>query len=239
MSLNVEKLTVTKEGKNIISNINFSHPHGEVLGLIGENGAGKTTLLHALVGKNQFAGDVSYKEINYIDENRKEDVITYCGDSSDLDTDLSAEVVLSYARFNQREDLSLRDELVDAFELNDFLQRSTTTLSGGEKQRLNLACSLYQGTDVVLWDEPTNYLDPRHVDALEGIISKYKSEKLFIISSHNLSFLLSASERVLALKKGVLRFYENKEEVISKKLLNDIFSKEFLYVIKEGALLVK
>lgn len=230
--LKVERINVEIQLKKLVSNISFEIENNLVLGIVGPNGAGKTTLLKSIANLIKYEGEISFQDIPLSDLSlsMRTDLISYCGSADEIMTELFVEDVLSYSRYGKDEDQSLKERVIELFELKELLKRRVNSLSGGERQRLNLACSLYQDSKIILLDEPTNYLDPRHVDLLEDIIKNEFSNKVVIIVSHDINFLLDISDRIIGLKEGELMIDNSTKSLFNDKALDKIFDKKFLYI---------
>lgn len=230
--IQIENLNVSFFKKNIIKNIShhFSTDEG-VCAIIGKNGAGKSTFAKAIcqIIKSEGIVRVKDRDLKSAPDSTRARLLSYC---EELSAEIQLEVceVLEYSRVGFSEDKEMLNKLIIDFDLAQLLYQSVSSLSGGERQRLSLACAFYQDSKVIFLDEPTNYLDPKHVDELIIYLKNLKNKKIFIIS-HDINFLLKVSEDFFALASGEFSFSCLKEELIKKKLLDKIFEKKFHYIV--------
>jgi ATP-binding cassette ChvD family protein len=153
----------------LIDGLSFTMPRGGIVGIIGPNGVGKTTLFKTIVGLEQADdGEVRVGEtvkISYVDQNR-----------SGLDPEKTVwEVVsegLDYIQVGAQEMPSRAYIGAFGFKGPDQ-QKKTGVLSGGERNRLNLAMTLKEGGNVLLLDEPTNDLDTETLGSLENALLEF------------------------------------------------------------------
>ena len=239
--LKIENLSVQISNKILLNDISLSFDSDKVVGVLGPNGAGKSTLLKSLAQLIDSKGKLEIDNKNFRDFDLRERslCVSYCGSSDEILSEMSAADVLNYSRYGRDEDVALKDRIIDIFDLSELLERSVNVLSGGERQRLNLACSLYQDSKVILWDEPTNYLDPRHVDKLEEIIKNELSHKLMIVVSHDINFLLDISDRIVSLKNSSLFNNQRTAELFEEESLDNLFDKNFLYLKQDSKMVVR
>jgi energy-dependent translational throttle protein EttA len=176
----------------LFENLSFALPAGGIVGIIGPNGAGKTTLFKMIVGKEKpDAGTITMGEtvkLAYVDQDRDTldpnksiwEVISGGADTirlGKLDVNSRAYV----ARFN--------------FAGTDQ-QKKVTMLSGGERNRVHLACLLKEGANVLLLDEPTNDLDVNTMRALEEALERFGG--CAVVISHDRWFLDRIATHILA-----------------------------------------
>lgn len=190
-------------------------------GVIGPNGAGKSSFLKVIAGLVDYEGKVI-----------REGDCTFCGDATVLQSDMQAKEVLYYARGNKAQNLEFLNELTRHFRFQDLLKRSVSTLSSGEKQRLNLISAFYYECEYTLLDEPTNYLDPIYIDLLAEYIESWK-KKVFIVS-HDLNFIMENTQQLASFNQGEISFNGKTVEAFDKKVFDKVFHKKFNYQLLGG-----
>ena len=176
----------------LIDDLCFSLPPGGIVGVIGGNGAGKTTLFRLLVGEEKpDAGEIQIGEtvtLAYADQDR-----------SQLDPERSVWETISEGQerisLGQR-DLSTRAYVASFGFKGADQQKRVGMLSGGERNRLHLACVLKSGGNVILLDEPTNDLDVDTLRALEEGLLGFAG--CVVVISHDRWFLDRIATHILA-----------------------------------------
>ena len=176
----------------LIDDLSFSLPAGGIVGVIGGNGAGKTTLFRLLVGEEKpDAGEIQIGEtvtLAYADQDR-----------SQLDPERSVWETISEGQerlsIGQR-DLSTRAYVASFGFKGADQQKRVGMLSGGERNRLHLACVLKSGGNVILLDEPTNDLDVDTLRALEEGLLGFAG--CVVVISHDRWFLDRIATHILA-----------------------------------------
>ncbi|WP_068265833.1 energy-dependent translational throttle protein EttA, partial [Janibacter limosus] len=182
----------------LIEDLSFSLPRNGIVGIIGPNGVGKTTLFKTIVGiEEPDAGVVDIGDtvkLSYVDQNR-----------GGIDPDKNVwEVVsdgLDHIQVGQVEIPSRAYVSQFGFKGPDQ-QKKAGVLSGGERNRLNLALTLKQGGNVLLLDEPTNDLDVETLGSLENALLEFPG--CAVVISHDRWFLDRVATHILA--------YEGTEE---------------------------
>ncbi|WP_238010290.1 energy-dependent translational throttle protein EttA [Dactylosporangium sp. AC04546] len=176
----------------LIDNLSFTLPRNGIVGIIGPNGVGKTTLFKTIVGlEKPDAGSVRVGDtvqLSYVDQNR-----------SGLDGDKTVwEVVsdgLDHLMVGKVEMPSRAYVAAFGFKGPDQ-QKPTKVLSGGERNRLNLALTLKIGGNVILLDEPTNDLDVETLSSLENALLEFPG--CAVVISHDRMFLDRVATHILA-----------------------------------------
>lgn len=190
--LEVEHLHKQFGDRVLIDDLSFSLPRNGIVGVIGPNGVGKSTLFKMIVGKEPVSGGTlelgETVQISYVDQNRE-----------GLDPKKTLwEVVsdgLDYIRVGETEIPSRAYVANLGFKGSDQ-QKPAGVLSGGERNRLNLALTLKQGGNLLLLDEPTNDLDVETLESLEEALLAFPG--CAVITSHDRMFLDRIATHILA-----------------------------------------
>lgn len=193
----VDNLTKGFDGRVLIKDLSFTLPRNGIVGVIGPNGVGKTTLFKTIVGLEEpDSGTVRVGEtvkLSYVDQNRE-----------NIDPNKTVwEVVsdgLDYIVVGQNEMPSRAYVSAFGFKGPDQ-QKKAGVLSGGERNRLNLALTLKEGGNLILLDEPTNDLDVETLSSLENALTKFPG--CAVVISHDRWFLDRTCTHILAWEGNV------------------------------------
>jgi ATP-binding cassette ChvD family protein len=185
----------------LFEDLSFSLPQGGIVGIIGPNGVGKTTLMNMIIGDEQpDAGTITVGDtvkISYVDQNRAR-----------IDPDKNVWEVVSdgetYIRVGKTEIPSRAYVAAFGFKGSDQ-QKPAGVLSGGERNRVNLALTLKQGGNLLLLDEPTNDLDVETLSSLENALLDFPG--CAVITSHDRWFLDRVATHILAWEGGASWFW--------------------------------
>ena len=176
----------------LIDDLSFALPPAGIVGIIGPNGAGKTTLFRMVMGAEQpDSGTITIGDtvqIAYVDQAHKDlqaDKSVYDVLSGGLDNITFGNVVMNTRAYLARFNFTGNDQ-----------SKKVGVLSGGERNRLHLAMTLKQGSNVLLLDEPTNDLDVNTLRALEEALLDYSG--CAVIISHDRWFLDRVCTHILA-----------------------------------------
>lgn len=188
----VDHLDKGYDGRALIKDLSFSLPRNGIVGVIGPNGVGKTTLFKTIVGlETPDSGSVKVGEtvkLSYVDQAR-----------AGIDPRKTVwEVVsdgLDYIQVGQTEVPSRAYVSAFGFKGPDQ-QKPAGVLSGGERNRLNLALTLKQGGNLILLDEPTNDLDVETLGSLENALLNFPG--CAVVISHDRWFLDRTCTHILA-----------------------------------------
>ncbi len=187
-----ENITKRFGDRVLIEDLSFMLPRNGIVGVIGPNGVGKTTLFKMIVGAEPLdAGTLELGEsvrISYVDQGR-----------AGIDSDKSVWEVVSggndYITVGKTEVPSRAYVASFGFKGQDQ-QKKAGVLSGGERNRLNLALTLQQGGNLLLLDEPTNDLDVETLESLEEALERFSG--CAVVTSHDRWFLDRIATHILA-----------------------------------------
>ena len=176
----------------LIDDLSFTLPRNGIVGVIGPNGVGKTTLFKTIVGLEPLtSGELEVGEtvkISYVDQNREgidPDKTVWEVVSDGLDTMLVGETEVPSRAYVASFGFKGQDQ-----------QKRAGVLSGGERNRLNLALTLKQGGNLLLLDEPTNDLDVETLSSLEAALLDFPG--CSVVISHDRMFLDRVATHILA-----------------------------------------
>ena len=174
-----QNLTLVKGSQKLLTQVRFQIPYGKNIALVGANGVGKTTLLEAI-----------YHQIEGIDCSPKVQMAYYRQLAYEDMRDVS---LLQYLMDETDSSESFSRAILNNLGLNEALDRSCNVLSGGERTKLSLAVLFSTKANMLILDEPTNFLDIKTLEALEMFMNKYPGIILF--TSHDTRFVKHVSDK--------------------------------------------
>lgn len=203
--LKIRNLYKSYEELEVLENVNFEIPKGELLGIIGPNGAGKTTLLNSIMSNLDFEGEILIDEIpnyEFIDKYREDiiflpdQVFTY----SFLTGIEFIKFILDMKKIPFSEVSKNVNLLFQLFNLDDRLDSLIRDYSHGMKQKIAIISVLVQSPKILLLDEPVSGLDTMSLIALKKVlISMSKSGTTIIFSTHILDFVENICNSIIVI----------------------------------------
>jgi len=226
----------------ILRDISFTVCEGEYLSIIGPNGAGKTTMLkcinrilHGGVGVIKLKGRL----IDGYSQKEMAKLVSYVPQASGHPPPFTVSEFVTMGRYPHLSPFSSiseydKEAIHEALLLTNtecFGERFLDTLSGGERQKVFISAALAQGAKIILLDEPTTFLDPKHHDDINSTLSRINKSGVTIVSvTHDINSALLLSKRIVAIKKGALCFFGSPQEIIKNEVLDKVYEKKFLFV---------
>ena len=248
MSIRAEGVSVTLDGRPVLTDITLDAVPGEVLALVGPNGAGKSTLLSVLSGeRHPDAGSITLDDrplasYSPLELARRRSVLTQ---ENTLSFPFRVREVLEMGRSPWARTPQLADDdraLARAAERADvggLLHRRFTELSGGERARVSLARVLAQDTAIVLLDEPTAALDLRHQEDVLRVARELAADgRAVVVVLHDLSLAGAVADRVGLLAAGRLVALGPPAKVLTASGLSKVYGVKVEVFERDGTLLV-
>lgn len=225
-------------GTQVLRGIDLVQGPGEVIAIIGPNGAGKSTLLRIVAGLlRPSAGTAKVFGIapDGQDRGKLAQRMAYLSQSYRMAFPFTALEVVSMGRYahNRRGLLRLdrsddRERAMAALarcEVDDLAHRRLDELSGGEKRRVLIAQALCQEAELLLLDEPSAGLDPRHArDLFSMLRNECASQRAVLVVTHDLNLAARYADRLLLLHAGAQVALGPAEQVLASSAMEEAFA---------------
>jgi ABC-2 type transport system ATP-binding protein len=210
MMISIENLK-KKFGETVACDIpSLTIPNGQIVGLVGNNGAGKTTLFRLMLDLLKAdEGSVELDGINPVaSEEWKSATGAYLDEGFLIDYLTPEEYFQFLGRITGISDMDERLQRYERFTAGEIFgqKKLIRNLSAGNKQKVGIIAALIAEPQLVILDEPFNFLDPSGQNILKHVLSDYQQRTgaTIIISSHNLQHTIDISTRIIVLERGVV-----------------------------------
>ena len=230
--LEVKHLSAGYNGDNVICNISFTAERNKCLCIIGPNGCGKSTLLKSIAHLMNYNGSITLdeKDISTFSKNILAVKIAFLEQSPAVYFSFSVYDVVSMGRYPYSagflKDLSAEDEsiienIMKELDIWDLRKSMIDEISGGQAQRVFLARTLAQGSDVILLDEPTKNLDIKYQIELMTFLKSWinKNDKILIAVFHDLNLAGFFGDNAILLKDKNIAAKGTVQEVLNSETL--------------------
>jgi iron complex transport system ATP-binding protein len=214
--LQLDSVGVTLAGRAIVRDVTLTLRPGQLVALLGPNGAGKTTLLKAMAGLIPASGVVRLggRPLAALGRHKRARQLGYLPQGHQVHWPLSARDVVALGRLPHGladparlgpEHAAAVDAAMARTETARFGDQPVTTLSGGERARVMLARVLAGEPDVLLADEPTASLDPRHqITVMQDLKAESRRGALVIAVTHDIALTSRLADHIVLLHEGRL-----------------------------------
>jgi iron complex transport system ATP-binding protein len=237
--LAAERVRLAYDDTVVVHDLDLELTDGSFTAIVGPNGCGKSTLLRALGRLLRPTGGQVLLDGRAIARTPTREVAKVLGllpQTPIAPEGLTvADLVArgrhphqSWVRQWSRDDEAVVAEALEWTDMAELSARPVDALSGGQRQRAWISMALAQGTDLLLLDEPTTYLDLAHqIDVLE-LVSRLHAERgrTVVVVLHDLNLAARYAQRLVAMKDGVLVASGTPAEVLTEQLLADVFDLE-------------
>ena len=246
MSIRIQKLVFRYRDFSLeVENLFFES--SQVTSIVGPNGAGKTTLLKCAGAILPIAKASCFIDGHDLAEMRGRDrarQIGYVPQEHGSTFNYSARdfVVMGRAGFlspfsaPSPKDMNLAEEALEFVGLKNYLQRPYFELSSGERRLVLMARALAQESDILLLDEPTSFLDPRHEIEIMDLAARLAREKkkTILITLHNLDLAAKYSDYMVVMKAGRIFAYGQPGDILNETLLESVYEIKMKIVSFDG-----
>ncbi len=229
--IKISNLTKTYGDKKALDNLSLEIKEGSIFGLLGVNGAGKTTLLSILNGLvSMDSGSVELFGLDMSRDKKKIKAIS----------SIIPQHLAFYENLSVKENLDFFAKIQNATEedfdkavavnsLSTLMKQKASTLSGGQKRRLNIAIGLLNNPKVIYFDEPTVGVDPKSRNEILDSIKEYKKLGITVIyTSHYMNEIEKICDEVAIISEGRLVEQDTLENLLSNRVSDNV-SVEVIY----------
>lgn len=218
--------------KPVLQDVSIDLRQGEAVGLLGPNGAGKTTLFSIIIGitktdKGRLGlGDHDITNLPiYL---RARLGISYLPQESSIFRGLTVKdnikAILEVKNFTKEEIEEKASKLLDEFSISHLQNKIATTLSGGERRRLEIARSLASNPNFILLDEPLAGIDPIAVNDIKNLVSHLKERNIgILITDHNVRETLDIVDRAYIIYDGKILMHGIPSEIIDNTKVREVY----------------
>jgi iron complex transport system ATP-binding protein len=233
--LKLQGLTLRYGAATALVDANACFESGELVALVGPNGAGKSTLLRLCAGLAEpSAGAVCLDDapVASLMAGARARRISYLPPDGRSAWSLTARTIVALGRVPHlkplrslsNEDEAAIDEALSLAGVSHLSDRGFETLSSGERARILIARALSTQAEVILLDEPTAVLDPKHQLAVMEILKAEASRgRIVIVAAHALDLVARYADRVVVLQEGMIRQDGPPATSLSENVVRDVF----------------
>jgi iron complex transport system ATP-binding protein len=237
----LEHVSVDLGGRPVLHDIRLSLGGASLVALLGPNGAGKSTVLKAIAGLLPSAGQISIegKAVDRMPSNDRARNIGYLPQGHQVFWPLPAREIVALGRFPHgvsdpaRLDAgsaAIIDAAMARTDCRDFADRPVTALSGGERARVMLARALAIQAPILLADEPTAALDPRHqIAVMRELAAEARAGALVIAATHDIALASRLADAVILMDKGRIVAHGAPAEVLTDQRIREVFGVEAIH----------
>jgi lipopolysaccharide export system ATP-binding protein len=228
----IQNISKSYNKKPILSDISIEVSQGESIGLFGPNGAGKTTLFSIIIGivktdtGRLYLGnhDITTLPIHI----RSQLGISYLPQESSIFRSMNVrdniKAILEIKNSDKEEIDHKATELLNEFSISHLENKIASTLSGGERRRLEIARTLASNPRFILLDEPLAGIDPIAVNDIKYLVSHLKERNIgILVTDHNVRETLDMVDRTYVIYDGKILMAGTPEEIINSAKVRELY----------------
>ena len=205
--IKVEHLTKQYGDRYAVNDISFEVKKGEIVGFLGPNGAGKSTTMNILTGYlSSTSGKAMVDGMDILEHPiAVKQKIGFLPEMPPLYLEMTVKEYLNFIYDLKKCTLNRKEHILEVcrvVKIEDTLNRMIKNLSKGYRQRVGIAGAIIGNPEVIIFDEPTNGLDPKQIIDIRNLIRELGKERTIILSTHILSEVKAVCDRILIINEG-------------------------------------
>jgi len=217
VELNLESVDFSYGAKSVFRglDIHLSILNGGMVAVVGPNGAGKSTLLGIISGflrPSKGIVKINGYDVHRVPSKWRRRWVSVVFPDRVVPADIPVWSVVAAGRLYEPVDFDRLKDILSTLGILHLFERSFASLSSGERHLVLIASAIYQNADVMLFDEPTSFLDPIHVLTLLDVFPVLAKEHLIVFSSHDLPFVRTLSDTIIGIREGNITYLGNGED---------------------------
>jgi len=216
--IKIANLTKSYNEIKALNGLSLEIKEGRIFGLLGVNGAGKSTLLSILNGLCSFdKGDIKVFGFDMLQDKQKiKEISSIIPQNLAFYEKLTVEENLEFFAKVQNGTKENYEKAIEINDLSKLLSQRASTLSGGQKRRLNIAIGLLNNPKIIYFDEPTVGIDPKSRNEILDSIKSYKETGMTVVyTSHYMNEIEKICDDVAIISKGQLVIQDSLENLLS------------------------
>lgn len=237
-SLKIQNLSAQVNDLVLLNHIDLTINPGELVVILGSNGAGKSTLLKCLTGLQTCNADAvrwGDQELQDLDNASRAKILSYLPQERPTSWPLRVKDVVALGRYSYGvgagqltpENKAAINRAISACHLTQLQDRSINTLSGGEQARVHLARTFAAEAPLLIADEPTTSLDPRHQLEIMMLLHEYVGEhRAALIVLHEPELAARFADRLIWMKSGKIIADGTPKATLTPETLNQVYDVE-------------
>ena len=241
--IEIDRFSYSFGSKQVLREVSFSVHRGEYVSIVGPNGAGKTTLIKCL--DRIFRGgtgriNVMGRPLETYRQKELARLLSYVPQADGRVFPFTVGQFVLMGRYPylspfstiSREDRRAVGDALDRTGTSEFADRPLDTLSGGERQKVYIAAALAQGSEILLLDEPTTFLDYHHQAEIRDLLAQVNRQSgvTIVAVTHDVNRAALDSRRVVAVRDGAVVFCGPADRIMDPGVLEEIYGTPFLLV---------
>jgi len=224
--IEVENISVLIHDQTLLSEVTFQASEGEHIAIVGPNGAGKTTLLRCLLGllkPNNGSVQIHNQNISTLKRTTMAQKIAYVPQQLGSEIPFTVQEFVAMSRYSHLGGDDVAMTMMERVGIADMANRSVSTLSGGERQKVSIAAALTQQTPILILDEPAAHLDPKQQDSVQQVLGEIGKDKTIITVTHDLNWAAQDFDRIIGMRSGKIICDATPAEFMTTENLESIF----------------